>query len=52
MSAIIRSDILPLPAKGDDEEAWVDRLILVATYCNEDALKSLDVLTGLKGYQK
>ncbi len=52
MSVTVKSAILPLPSKPDEEQAWVDRLLLVAANIDEPAWKALDVLTGLRGYAK
>jgi hypothetical protein len=53
MTSIFKNQIIPLP-KPDavDEQALVDRLMLVATYLDEPAYKALERLTGLKGYSK
>ncbi|WOO80532.1 Sister chromatid cohesion protein pds5 [Vanrija pseudolonga] len=66
-----KTHIVPLPAKPDDEQAWVDRFLLVASHLDtslrstvdgadtrtdggldENALKSLDNMTGLVGYAR
>lgn len=39
--------ILPLPAKADDEAAWVDRLLGVCQYLDSKAFKALLSLTNL-----
>lgn len=53
MTSIFKNQIIPLP-KPDavDEQALVDRLMLVATYLEEPAYKALERLTGLKGYSR
>ena len=52
ISATFKTLILPLPSKPDDEQAWVDRLLLVASNLDEPAFKALERLTGLRGYAK
>ncbi|KAK4687777.1 sister chromatid cohesion protein PDS5, partial [Tremellales sp. Uapishka_1] len=52
IASTLRNTILPLPAKADDEQAWVDRLLLVASSLDDHAMKGLDRLTGLKGYSR
>lgn len=52
INTAFKNVILPLPAKPDDEQAWVDRFLLVACHLDESALNSLDRLSGLKGYSK
>lgn len=53
MATTFKSLILPLP-KADhiDEQAWMDRLLLVASKLDEPAFKALERLTGLRGYSK
>jgi sister-chromatid-cohesion protein PDS5 len=41
-----------LPSKPDDEQAWVDRFLLVASRLDNGVLKTLDRLTGIYGYAK
>jgi sister-chromatid-cohesion protein PDS5 len=52
VNTAFKNAILPLPAKPDDEQAWVDRFLLVAAHLDESALMALERLTGLKGYAK
>ena len=52
MTATIKQYILPLPGKTDDEQAWVDRLMLVATHLDDSAFKALEKMTGLRGYAR
>lgn len=53
MTSIFKSSILPLPTIDQiDEQAWVDRLLLVHSYLEEGADKALERLSGLKGYSK
>ena len=52
ITAAFNKDILPLPEKADDEQAWVDRLLLVASRLDDPAFKALERLTGLIGYSK
>lgn len=52
INTAFRNVILPLPTKPDDEQAWVDRFLLVASHLDDGALLCLDRLTGLKGYAK
>lgn len=50
---IFKSTILPLPnVKDVDEQAWTDRLLLVASHLDETSFKALEKLTGLPGYAK
>ncbi|KAL7420002.1 Sister chromatid cohesion protein pds5 [Cryptotrichosporon argae] len=48
----VKQTILPLPASTDDEQAWVDRFLLVAGHVDESALEALDSMTGLMGFAK
>jgi len=41
-----------LPSKPDDDQAWVDRFLLVATHLDDAGIKALDKLTGIYGYAK
>ena len=51
VSGKFKERILPLPAKPDDEQAWVERILLVRSHLEEDAgKKALDRLTSLIGY--
>ncbi|WVN89440.1 uncharacterized protein L203_104663 [Cryptococcus depauperatus CBS 7841] len=50
--AAIKSSILPLPQDIEDEQAWVDRLLLVTSYLDEDGRQGLGRLTGLIGYSQ
>lgn len=52
INTAFKNIILPLPSKPDDEQAWVDRFLLVATHLDDNALMCLDRVTGLKGYAK
>ncbi|ORY30387.1 armadillo-type protein [Naematelia encephala] len=52
VTSTIKSQILPLPTKPDDEDAWVDRLLLVAVHVDDVGFKALERLTGLNGYAK
>lgn len=53
MTSVFKNSILPLPAvDAIDEQAWVDRLLLVCTHLDEGGLKALERLTGLKGYRQ
>ncbi|GMK53875.1 hypothetical protein CspeluHIS016_0104610 [Cutaneotrichosporon spelunceum] len=52
VNAAFKNVILPLPPKPDDEQAWVDRFLLVASQVDESAIAGLERLTGLKGYAK
>ncbi|RXK35355.1 hypothetical protein M231_07377 [Tremella mesenterica] len=56
ITTIFRQVILPLPAKADDEQAWVDRLLLVASRLlndeSDESFVALERLTGLRGYAK
>lgn len=37
-----KSHILPLPAKPDDEQAWVDRFLLVASHLDTSLRSAVD----------
>lgn len=50
VNSAFKNTILPLPAKPDDEQAWVDRFLLVASSLDEGSFIALDMFTGLKGY--
>ncbi|TXT14456.1 uncharacterized protein COLE_00649 [Cutaneotrichosporon oleaginosum] len=52
VNTAFKNVILPLPYKPDDEQAWVDSFLLVASHLDETALVALERLTGLKGYAK
>lgn len=52
INAAFKNVILPLPSNTDDEQAWVDRFLLVTTHLDESALAGLDRLTGVKGYAR
>lgn len=53
MTAIFKSRILPLPkADNVDEQAWTDRLLLVASHLDELAFRALERVTGLKGFAR
>ncbi|WVQ98079.1 hypothetical protein IAU59_005201 [Kwoniella sp. CBS 9459] len=47
LTAIFKTTILPLPKEGDDEQAWVDRLLLVASKLDDQAFNALRGITGL-----
>ena len=50
---IFKSLILPLPdIKDIDEQAWTDRLLLVASHLDETSFKALEKLTGLPGFAR
>lgn len=52
MTSIFKSLILPLPAvDAIDEQAWVDRLLSVCVHLEEDGMKALEVVSGLKGFR-
>jgi hypothetical protein len=46
----IHADILPLPAKAEDEAAWVDRLLLVVSHLGPRAFTALLSLMGLSDF--
>lgn len=50
INSAFKNTILPLPAKADDEQAWVDRFFLVASGLDKSTLLVLDNLTALPGY--
>jgi sister-chromatid-cohesion protein PDS5 len=52
LAAKFKAKILPLPAKADDDQAWVERLLLVASHLDEAGLNGLDRLTGLVGFAR
>lgn len=53
MATTFKSLILPLPkADSIDEQAWTDRLLLVASGLDEPGFRALERLTGLRGYAK
>ncbi|KAK1921574.1 armadillo-type protein [Papiliotrema laurentii] len=53
LTSTFKTKILPLPSKADDEQAWVDRLLLVASHLDDDAgMAGLARTTGLVGYAK
>lgn len=52
LAAKFKAKILPLPAKADDDQAWVERLLLVASHLDEATLNGLDRLTGLVGFAR
>lgn len=53
MASTFKSLILPLPKADDiDEQAWTDRLLLVASGLDEPGFRALERLTGLRGYAK
>ena len=52
ISAVVKDSILPLPSQGDDNQAWIDRLLSVASHLDENAFKALEMVTGLRGYAK
>jgi sister-chromatid-cohesion protein PDS5 len=49
---VLKEKILPLPPNADDEQAWVDRLLLVARHLDEQAMNGLAGATGLKHYAR
>ncbi|OCF45868.1 hypothetical protein I317_00356 [Kwoniella heveanensis CBS 569] len=52
LTAIFKSTILPLPKEGDDEQAWVDRLLLVASTLDTQTFHALRNITGLPHFAK
>jgi sister-chromatid-cohesion protein PDS5 len=51
IAATLKNMILPLPSKPDaDENTWVEKMMVVTTYLDVNAVKALERLTGLKGY--
>ena len=53
LTSTFKTKILPLPSKADDEQAWVDQLLLVASHLDDDAgMAGLARTTGLVGYAK
>ena len=44
----IAENILPLPAKGDDETAWTERLLNIMRFMDEKAISTLMTISGLK----
>ncbi|WVQ83257.1 hypothetical protein IAT38_005396 [Cryptococcus sp. DSM 104549] len=49
---IIKTTIFPLPTETDDEQAWVDRLLLVSSYLDKNVFVALEYLSNLKGYKQ
>ncbi|WVQ76020.1 hypothetical protein IAR50_005656 [Cryptococcus sp. DSM 104548] len=47
--SVFKKSILPLPADGDDDEAWVDRFLLVASALDDHAQNGLVNVTNLRG---
>lgn len=52
ITVAFKTKILPLPAKPDDEQAWVDKFLQVTSQLNDNALRALDRLTGFVGYSR
>ncbi|WVF69779.1 hypothetical protein IAT40_004558 [Kwoniella sp. CBS 6097] len=52
LTTVFKSTILPLPKEGDDEQAWVDRLLLVASKLDDQAFLALRSITGLPIFAK
>ena len=50
ITSIFKGHILPLPSQTDEEQAWVDRLLLVASGLDEAAFIGLERTTGLVGF--
>ncbi|WRT64749.1 uncharacterized protein IL334_001683 [Kwoniella shivajii] len=48
--SMFKSSIIPLPKETNDEQAWVDRLLLVTSRLSEISLKALKKMTGLTEY--
>lgn len=53
MTSVFKNLILPLPASDAiDEQAWVDRLLLVCSHLDEGGIRAIERLSGLKGFRK
>ena len=52
MTNVIKTRILPLPSKADDEQIWVERLLSVASRLDDAAFSGLSKATGLLGYAR
>jgi sister-chromatid-cohesion protein PDS5 len=53
MGSVFKTLVLPLPAADAfDEQAWVDRLLLVCVHLDEDGFRGLERISGLRGYRK
>ncbi|KAK8847427.1 hypothetical protein IAR55_005285 [Kwoniella newhampshirensis] len=52
MMMVFKSSIVPLPKETDDEQAWVDRLLLVASSLDGNSFKALEKMSGLIGFSR
>lgn len=52
MTSVFKTLILPLPAADAiDDQAWMDRLLLVCVHLDEGGMRALERLSGLKGFR-
>ncbi|WWD21518.1 hypothetical protein CI109_106004 [Kwoniella shandongensis] len=50
--SVFKTSIVPLPRETDDEQAWVDRLLLVSSTLDDIAFRALERMSGLLGYSR
>ncbi|OXM77000.1 sister chromatid cohesion protein PDS5 [Cryptococcus neoformans Bt63] len=50
ISTIFKTSIIPLPQDAEEEQAWVDRLLLISLHLDEDGMMGLKRMTNLIGY--
>ncbi|XAO21334.1 hypothetical protein I312_100083 [Cryptococcus bacillisporus CA1280] len=50
ISTIFKTSIIPLPQDAEQEQAWVDRLLLISLHLDDDGMMGLKRMTNLVGY--
>ena len=50
IASTFKNLIIPLPSSADDEQGWVERLLMVTSRLDATNLKTFERITGLQGF--